>query len=43
VLDGVVDRCLTVRSGISTQYFYRSVYVAQLAHCFQVGLFYWLI
>jgi hypothetical protein len=37
-LNVVIDRCLTVRSGISTQYFYRSLYVAQLTHCFQVHL-----
>lgn len=36
VLDGIVDKCLTVRTGISTQYFYRSLYAVQLHHCFKV-------
>lgn len=32
-LDRQVDRCLHVKSGISSQYVYRSLYVAQLYHC----------
>ena len=36
-LDYTVNQCLRVRSGISTQYFYRSMYAVQLHHCFQVG------
>ena len=35
-LDRVVDQCLRVRGGISSQYFYRSMYAVQLHHCFQV-------
>lgn len=32
-LDRQVDRCLHVKSGISSQYVYRSLYVVQLYHC----------
>ena len=32
-VDRQVDRCLHVKSGISSQYVYRSLYVAQLYHC----------
>jgi len=35
-LDRAVDRCLRVSGGISTQYFYRSMYAVQLHHCFKV-------
>lgn len=35
-LDASVERCLQVRGGISTQYFYRSMYAVQLYHCFKV-------
>lgn len=35
-MDRAVDRCLQVRGGISSQYFYRSMYAVQLHHCFKV-------
>ena len=37
-LDRAVDVCLKVRGGISSQYFYRSMYAVQLYHCFKVLL-----
>ena len=37
-LDKAVEECVKVKSGISSQYFYRSLYVAQLVHCFKVLL-----
>ena len=36
ILDNVVDKCIRVRGGISSQYFYRSLYAIQLHHCFKV-------
>jgi hypothetical protein len=35
-LDTVVDRCVKVAAGISSQYLYRSMYAAQLHHCMKV-------
>lgn len=37
VVDGAVDACIDVQGGISSQYFYRSMYAVQLHHCFKVG------
>lgn len=34
-VDDAVEHCLTVRGGISSQYFYRSMYAVQLFNCFQ--------
>jgi len=34
-LDKAVHKCIKVRTGISSQYFYRSLYAAQLVHCFK--------
>lgn len=34
-LDIAVDKCLKVRKGITSQYFYRSLYAVQLYHCFK--------
>lgn len=34
-LDKTVGRCLHVKSGISNQYVYRSLYAVQLFHCFK--------
>jgi hypothetical protein len=36
-IDAAVHECIRVRTGISSQYFYRSLYVAQLHRCFQVS------
>lgn len=36
LLDQQIEKCIKVKSGISSQYFYRSLYVAQLHHCFKV-------
>lgn len=35
-LDQAVDQCIKVQGGISSQYFYRSMYAVQLYHCFKV-------
>ena len=35
-LDKTVDRCLNVKSGISNQYVYRSLYVVQMYHCLKL-------
>ena len=35
-VDLAVDHCLKVRAGISTLYFYRSMYAVQLHNCFKV-------
>lgn len=37
-LDEAVDRCVMVKTGIAGQYIYRSMYVAQLYHCFKVSV-----
>ena len=37
-LDEAVDRCVMVKTGIAGQYIYRSMYVAQLYHCFEVNV-----
>jgi hypothetical protein len=37
VLDNAINTCIKVVGGISRQYFYRSLYVAQLVHSFKVG------
>ena len=34
-LDRAIDQCVKVKSGIGSQYIYRSLYVAQLYHCFK--------
>jgi hypothetical protein len=34
-LDGDIEECIPVQGGISRQYFYRSLYVAQFYHCFK--------
>lgn len=34
-VDDAIEHCLTVRGGISSQYFYRSMYAVQLFNCFQ--------
>jgi hypothetical protein len=36
-IDAAVHECIRVRTGISSQYFYRSMYAAQLHRCFQVS------
>jgi hypothetical protein len=36
MLNQVVDGCIDVAGGISSQYFYRSMYAVQLHHCFKV-------
>jgi hypothetical protein len=36
-LDQLVDQCITVKGGISKQYIYRSLYAAQIFHCFKVS------
>lgn len=36
VLNHAVDACIPVRSGISAQYIYRSMYAVQLHHCYKV-------
>ncbi|KAJ1387263.1 hypothetical protein B484DRAFT_409946, partial [Ochromonadaceae sp. CCMP2298] len=35
LLNQAVDKCLRVRTGISTHYFYRSMFAVQLQHCFR--------
>ena len=35
-LDAAVDKCLRISKGISKDYVYRSMYAAQLFHCFKV-------
>ena len=35
-VNAVIDRCMTVSSGISSQYLYRSMYAAQIHHCLKV-------
>ena len=35
-LDAAVDKCLRITKGISKDYVYRSMYAAQLFHCFKV-------
>ena len=37
-LDEAVDRCVKVKAGIAGQYIYRSMYVAQLHHCYKVSV-----
>lgn len=37
LLDQQINSCIKVKSGISSQYFYRSLYAAQLYHCFKVS------
>jgi hypothetical protein len=39
ILNQAVDGCIDVAGGISSQYFYRSMYAVQLHHCFKVR--YW--
>lgn len=34
-LDTVAKQCIKIRGGISTQYFFRSMYALQLHRCFQ--------
>lgn len=34
--DNIVGKCIRVKFGISSQYFYRSMYATQLSNCFQV-------
>jgi hypothetical protein len=36
ILNQAVDGCIDVAGGISSQYFYRSMYAVQLHHCFKV-------
>jgi hypothetical protein len=35
-MDEALDSCLTVHSGISNQYIYRSLYGVQIQHCLKV-------
>lgn len=35
IVDDAIEDCLTIRGGISSQYFYRSMYAVQLFNCFQ--------
>ena len=35
-MDEALDSCLTVHSGISNQYLYRSLYGVQIQHCLKV-------
>ena len=34
-LDTMVTQCIRVKKGIASQYLYRSMYAAQLYHCFK--------